>query len=175
MTNRPAGPDQVVVGVSAGLAGLHALRYAVAEARRQGAVLHAVRACGFSPAWTGPDVERIRAELRVEARRQTLAAFDDAMGGVPGDITVQIDAISDRADRALVAAVRGPGDLLVLGMPGRRKSFWLFKACARHAGCPVVAVPAPHGLTAGDRRAGRRLVRELLREVRSSGSVLGRP
>ena len=42
---------RIVVGVDTSLAGLRALRLAVAEARRRGAVLHAVRTYDFNPVW----------------------------------------------------------------------------------------------------------------------------
>jgi nucleotide-binding universal stress UspA family protein len=157
------------------IAGLQALRVAVTEARWRSAPLFAVRACAFRPPWTGPDVERVRTQLRREARQYVCDAFDAAMGGVPHDVTVYVDLANARIDEALLAASDNPSDVLIVGRhTQRRPSNWLIRSCMRHACCPVVIVPPPSGLPEiANRRMARRLLREISRQQRAVRAIVG--
>jgi nucleotide-binding universal stress UspA family protein len=167
---------RVVVGVSASVAGLQALRYAVAEARRRGVPLYAVRAFGFQPPWFGPEVARIRDELRAEALRCVGEAFDLAMGQPPADVEVRVAVCESRVDWALVDVADRPDDVLVLGRrSGPVRLNWLVRGCLRRAVCPLVVVPPPPLAAVRGRRAVRRLMRELAGQPRPQGpTAIGR-
>jgi nucleotide-binding universal stress UspA family protein len=141
------GHTRVVVGVGESLAGLQALRYAVAEARRRGSVLRAVRAWQFGVPWSGYDVNHFRDQAGAEADATIRRSFDAAMGGLPRDLEFELIAVEGEIGPALVAQARGDDDLLVVGAPVRRRwnvsLFTVDRVCIRLAGCPVVVVPAP--------------------------------
>jgi nucleotide-binding universal stress UspA family protein len=138
---------RVVVGVDDSLTGLAALRVAVAEARRRGLPLHAVRAATHGV---------VCYEQGVIAQ-----AFHQALGGVPDDIEVHQDCLSLCIRDAIRMSATDPRDLIVLGNSG--KGLWhaiwsgsSSRALLRRARCQVLAVPAPE-MTRGARRARRRL------------------
>jgi nucleotide-binding universal stress UspA family protein len=142
-------------------AGLQALRFGVAEARRRGAALHAVRVFGFQPAWHGPDVARYETEFAAESTRYVHDAFDLAMAGPPPDLTVRIQTPNAAIAYGLAAAADRPSDLLVLGGRVGRRRGAIITTCLRLAVCPVVVVPPPP-LAATTRRGW---VRRLIKEV----------
>ncbi|GLY04123.1 universal stress protein [Actinoplanes sp. NBRC 101535] len=162
MTPHPRG--RIVVGVSASLPGLAALRYAVAEARRRGrTAVTAVRA------WPDPDhgskpPPSWAADLMRSCAAEIGTAIDEAFGPAPDGITFVVRTPRGRPGPAL-ADLLTEDDLLVLGTRRRR---WLgpgtARYCLRFAPCPVVVVPAPR-ITAGGRARDlddelRRLVQE---------------
>jgi nucleotide-binding universal stress UspA family protein len=134
---------RVVVGVSQSLAGLQALRYGVAEARRRQVPLHAVRAWRFDVAWRGPEVIRWRREIAQEALQYISDAFGSAMGGLPVDVDVNMLAAAGRSDQVLTEMTAHPEDLLVVGGRSSRWPSRLVRTCMRHSACPVVMVPPP--------------------------------
>ena len=155
---------RVFVGISESLAGLQALRFAVAEARRRQATLHVVRAWRYVAPWSGYDPQTSRVDLADAANATLLRSFETAMGAVPQDLTVVLVTVEARAGQALVAAADSADDLLVLGAFTRR---WrlvrsVVRYCVRRAACPVVVVPAPPLA----RRGTRALHRQLHRSVR---------
>jgi nucleotide-binding universal stress UspA family protein len=159
------GHGTVIVGVSHSLPGLQALRFAVAEARRRGMPLHAVRA------WPAPATTRAgstvlwRQELAVEARWYIREAFNSAFGGVPADVDITVVASSGRADVALKASASGDADLLVVGAPASR--WWhsrVVRGCTRGAPCPVIVVPPPELARALRWVSLRRLVRKTIQQ-----------
>jgi len=159
---------RVFVGVSESLAGLQALRYAVAEARRRDSALHVVRSWQCSAPWRGYEAEAYRVDLAVAADETLINAFDVAMGGVPRDLTVVLLTVEAPAGPALVAAANLDDDLLIVGASRRR---WRIRRsvgdyCARRAACPVVVVPAPQLA----RQSTRALYRQLHRSVREGVS-----
>jgi len=163
-------PGRVIVGVDASLAGLRALRLAVAEARRRGVVLHALRVWSCDSSWQG-GAAGCDGEIGQQARVEALAAFGAAMGAVPHDAQVLITAIAGRPWSALVDYAYRDNDLLFVGTSQR--SWWrrLFRPstaryCAAHACCPVVVVPANSFVRSA---AGRRQARTIVRDLSALG------
>ena len=132
LKERPLG--RVVVGVDDSLAGLRALREAVDLARDRGMQLRAVRTYrlvsqaswldigpvpGFVPAPPEADPAPKRAAAAVVAH-----AFEDAMGGVPRDVTVRVVLGTGPLNRALTAEACQEADLLVVAAPGHRLRWW---------------------------------------------------
>lgn len=136
----------VVVGVGRSFAGLQALRFAAAEARRRACPLLAVRVWLMAQAWRTVCAESWRKEMGDDARDYALGTFDTAMGGVPDDVDVRVISREGVVGPTLVASAASD-DLLVVG--GGRNilrypySPQVTRYCVRHAHCPVVAVPAP--------------------------------
>jgi nucleotide-binding universal stress UspA family protein len=153
---------RVVVGVSPSLGGLQALRYAVAEARRRGAPLVAVRAWYLRTAMFGPEEGQWREEMAAEAVHTLRSAFETAMGGVPAEVDVTAMVVGDRVDVALLAAAHRRSDVLVLGGRSGWPMSWIVKQCVRKANCAVVVVPPPELARTASRRVA---VRALLRDV----------
>jgi nucleotide-binding universal stress UspA family protein len=140
---------RIVVGVHGSLRSLQALRVAAEEARGRSVPLVPVIA------WLPPGgdlAERshpspyLRRLWQEAARARLAAAFDDALGGVPGDLRVR--SLVERGDPGpvLVDVAGQPGDLLVIGAGRRhpvsralRRSVGRY--CLAHATCPVLAVP----------------------------------
>lgn len=135
------GTTRVIVGLSGSLSSLAALYHAVGEAARHDAVLVPVAA------WTagGRDELRPRPELEHAARRRLDIAFEQAYGGFPSGLVVRPLVVEAEPGPALVAAVTGPGDLLVLGTATRQRLDRLrhstvARHCRHRAGCRVVEV-----------------------------------
>ena len=138
---------RVVVGVSESLAALQALRYAVAEAQRRGCPLRAVRVWRAGTPWYGYDVDLGGIVAGAAAESTIRRSFEEAMGGLPGDLDFELIAVEGMVGPALVRQASNADDLLVVGAPNRRR--WRFmqstvdQDCVRRASCPVVVVPAP--------------------------------
>lgn len=190
MTYRNEGgdlPGRVVVGIDTTLCGLQALRLAVAEARRRGAALHAVRTWGPGPAepagqppaaglagplglgTTAQSAEEApgRGALTVEATTMIATAFTETMGGEPADLWVQAVVLPDPPGPVLAEYACREDDLLVVGSGGRGRLRRLrgspvVRYCLRHASCPVLVVPPPPLTRAGSPRS---LLRQLRREI----------
>jgi nucleotide-binding universal stress UspA family protein len=137
--------SRVVVGVDDSLAGLEALRFAVAEARRRGATLRAIRAWRAGPSWSGTDAGPTRAELADQAALTIVAAFLQAMGGKPRGVAVEAFAVEGSTVQVLVTQAEGDDDVLVVGRSRRRRfrPSGVDVQCVRTAPCPVIAVAAP--------------------------------
>jgi nucleotide-binding universal stress UspA family protein len=126
---------RVVVGVSQSLAGLAAVRCAVAEARRRDAPLYAVRAWALPSHWRGLAVDAWQHELREASRHYVAEAFEAAIGGLP-DMDTFVAAPNGRADEVLTEAADREDDLLVLGARDgwlRRWPGWIARGCLRAA------------------------------------------
>jgi len=157
---------RVVVGVDSSVAGLRALRLAVAEARRRGAELHAIRVWNGSGAWeTGSECHYNARQ--VQAAAELSMAFTATMGRVPDDIEVVAMAAAGRPGPMLVAYAHRDEDLLFVGTSQRGWLRWLCRRstaryCVAHAACPVVAVPPDtFARTASPRRLARAISRDL--------------
>jgi len=148
MNMLPAG--RVVIGLDGSLAAYSALRYAVAEARRRGAVLIVVRAYAPAAVRGMPD-----ATLTREAVDEVGQAFAEAMGAMPRDLDVRLLTRVGEPGPSLIAVADGEADLIVIGgsRPDRfrwRRAGRIAAYCAARASCPVVVVPPP-----GLARSGR--------------------
>src|SRR4030095_12869753 len=108
------------------------------------------------------------AALADEAAMTILSAFQQAMGGLPRDITVDAQAVEGPAAAVLVDQASGGDDLLVVGRSGRDLPGTprVDVRCLRTASCPVVAVPAP--VPSGVAVLRRALVSEAEALLRSS-------
>jgi nucleotide-binding universal stress UspA family protein len=140
---------RIVVGVHGSLGSMQALRWAAEEARARGVPLVPVIA------WVPPGgdlSERshpspyLRRIWRETAAKRLEEAFDEGLGGVPGDLLVQARVERGETGPVLVDVADQPDDLLVIGT-GRRSPIGraLHKSvgryCLAHARCPVLAVP----------------------------------
>lgn len=158
--------SRVIVGVDDSLSGLRALRFAVAEARRRDAVLHAIR---VAPSGTPTGGAYLQRQLRRDAAEKLADSFAAAFGGFPRDLEIQALTIDGDAGQVLVEYADRDGDLLVVGsgqrpwwrrLSGRSTS----RYCFTHASCPLLVVPTD----AFAREAGRgRMTRALMRDLAS--------
>jgi len=149
------GSRRVIAGVSGSVRSLGALRAGVAEARSNGAELVAVLA--WAP--SGGEFAYVRApcplllQLCEEAAKERIReAFDDALGGLPDDVAVQMLVVRARPGPVLVEYADKPDDLLVVGCGGRSMLSSALhgsvtRYCVAHARCPVLAVPPPDLIT----------------------------
>lgn len=135
-------PYTVVVGVSDSPHGLHALQWALDEARARNGSLRIVMAwerqsVGFGFTATSP------VELEHEAERMAESQVAEALGNAPG-VPLSVSAHQGEVGRVLVECSRD-ADLLVVGTPihsafvealmGSTSEY-----CMRHASCPVVVI-----------------------------------
>ena len=111
-------PGRVIVGISDSVTGLRALRLGVAEARRRGAELHAVRAWlpQHNPGLTPISTAAGQAD---QAAALVCHVFDD-IGGEPTDLTVVTATPEGAPGPTLVSYADGDDDLLVMGASPRR-------------------------------------------------------
>lgn len=161
-TNRS---PHVVVGVDNTLAGLHALRRAVAEARARNLPLEAVRAWSPGPASLYAIVPDPRAAEVAAASQLVARAFADTLGGLPLDVTVETVLVPDVPGAALVRSAARDDDLLVIGAGRHRRWRRLARTvryCLSHAACPVLVVPPPPLAREGSPRV---LLRQLRRDI----------
>jgi nucleotide-binding universal stress UspA family protein len=159
-------PSRVIVGVGDLDDGVRPLAWALAEARRRGSQLHAVRA------WREPShlvsVSGDWRHLLEEGAERTLVdALRLVTGGVAPDFSCRLAARPGFPADVLLKYADQDDDLLVLGA-GRRGLSGLFgqrtvQTCVRRAGCPVVVVPL---VALAPTVPLRRLLRELRRELK---------
>lgn len=131
MDNGPV--PRVFVGVDRSIPGLAALRFAVAEAKRRGTALHAIRVVDA---------------LSLTATREIDAAFEEALGGMPADLVVHRELLVGPVAETLARRARNPQDVLIVGTDGasRWHGLWsrsISRECLRKARCPVLIVPGP--------------------------------
>src|SRR4051812_47328415 len=86
----PDQPTRVIVGVEESVAGLRALRSAVAVARRRDANLYAVRAGTFASPRLGQEPGNWQVDIEREAAATIQRAFGAAMGGIPRDVEIWV-------------------------------------------------------------------------------------
>jgi nucleotide-binding universal stress UspA family protein len=135
---------RIVVGVDGSPGGDKALRWAVAEAERRGAMLHIVVAAWYTPLWSItapiPAVELTESATPILSR-----AVDEARAQWP-DVLIRQDIVVEPPARALIEASE-KASLLVVGSRGHGGFAGLLlgsvsQHCIVHASCPVVVVPA---------------------------------
>jgi nucleotide-binding universal stress UspA family protein len=175
-----AGGDipRILVGVHGSVSSLHALRFAVAEARLRGGVLYSVIA------WSAPGGDmvdrrspdpRLRRVWRTNALARLRSAWDDALGGVPDDIPVHLMAEQGRPGWVLTGLASDEDDLLVVGAGRggavrRATHRSVPRYCVARARCKVMVVPPPvlargldHGVLPAVFRQ-RRIMHDLLHD-----------
>jgi nucleotide-binding universal stress UspA family protein len=143
------GPARVIVGLSGSLASFQALRRAVAEARARGAALHVVHAYPATST-SQPSLYQAMSESRRDLAEERVAEYlAAALGGPPLGLRYRQVVVEGAGPvAALLAEVRGPDDLVVVGTgcQARRRPRWrtsVGERCLRRATCPVLVVPAP--------------------------------
>jgi nucleotide-binding universal stress UspA family protein len=166
--------SRVIVGVDECPAGLRALRYAVAEARRRGATLVAARIWSVLVPWPPTALEQITHDEMSEQAVQTVhRAFLAALAGPPRDVSVQIRSIHGAPGPELVRLADREDDLLVVGSRqrtalGRAVHGSTARYCVTHATCPVLVVPHELAKAGTERALSRRVQREVQRLVDAS-------
>ena len=140
---------RIVVGVHGSLGSLQALRWAADEAQERQVPLVPVIA------WIPPGgdlAERshpspyLRRVWQEAACKRLTDAFDEGLGGLPGNLPVRARVERGDAGPVLTDVASQPGDLLVIGTGrrnrlGRALHHSVGRYCLAHAKCPVVAVP----------------------------------
>jgi len=156
VTTRPGG--RFIVGVDDSPAGLNALRWAVDQARSQGAPLVAVRSWALGLPRHGGRRHLRRAQVRhhvvlyfdgTEPRDASVKivrqSFRTAVGRMPRDVTVTVRTPEGDPGVAL-ARIASEGDVIVVGRGtpglGRAVHGSVSHYCRTHSRCPVVVVPA---------------------------------
>jgi len=148
----PRSPiGRVIVGVCGSPGSLHALRQGVALARAFECTLVPVLA--WEP--PGGDVHahqvqspELDREWTALAQKRLCSAFEEGLGGLPGDIYCEPRIVRGPTGQVLVAVADQPDDLLVIGA-GRRGLIHrvlharIAEHCVAHAVCQVLAVPPP--------------------------------
>lgn len=144
----PPVHGRVVVGVGDDPKESAALRFAVAEARRRGVALEAVRAwrCPAHESADHPLMAGEPARLHEERAAEELEA---ALRDVPEDLQVYRRTVEGYARRVLLDASHR-ADLLVVGARRREGHFGLqlgrvAHGLLHHSACPVVVVPHREG------------------------------
>jgi nucleotide-binding universal stress UspA family protein len=160
---------RVIVGVDESLAGLAALRCAVAEARRRQATLIAVRVWSLPVDWPpSPLGYQGHDDPARQAEDVVGRAFASALVAAPQDLDIRIATMRGLPGPELVRLADREDDLLVVGsrqrtLLGRMLRGSTATYCVNHADCPVLVVPRPPLAKAGTTRA---LSRQLHREMR---------
>jgi nucleotide-binding universal stress UspA family protein len=138
---------KIVVGVDGSDGALAALRFAVEEARRRGAVLRVVSACELPSYWawpSGPPITITRQAVTDDAVGAVQTVVDQVLAGDPAPPKVEVLAVAGPAGKVLVDAAR-EADLLIVGHRGRGgfSSTVLGSvglSCVLHAPCAVTVV-----------------------------------
>jgi nucleotide-binding universal stress UspA family protein len=159
-------PCRVIVGVGDLEDGVRPLAWALAEARRRGAQLHAIRTWR-EPSQPAPLSADWRDTLEQAAEQTLVDALRLVTGGVAPDFSCRLIARQGFSSDVLLAYADRDDDLLVLG--ASRRGLWgLFgqrtvAECVRKAGCPVIVVPP---VALAPTLPVRKLMRELRRDLR---------
>jgi nucleotide-binding universal stress UspA family protein len=141
------GIERVVVGVSGSVANLAAVHAAVSLAREADVPLVAALAwvpVGGELAYRRAPCPLLLRAWHRAARERLCRAFDEAFGGVPGDVRIGGLVIRGDAGPVLTRLADRCGDLLIVGVG--RPLPWLHgvtRYCLRHATCPVRTVEPP--------------------------------
>jgi nucleotide-binding universal stress UspA family protein len=137
MEQRDGG--RVVVGLSESLVGYEALRHALTRGRTSGMRVIAVRTYKRSSGAAAQWNSAIRADAAAQAKR----IFDEAVGGVPRDVLLDVVVKEGSVGPTLTETARQRSDILVIGASRRRFGGGVAKYCGRRAACPVIIIPPP--------------------------------
>ncbi|MHB1613243.1 MAG: universal stress protein [Actinomycetes bacterium] len=137
----------VVVGEDGSPGAGRAVRYAVAEAARRGAVLHVLRAWSIISAPRPPTWEPTFVPSLPEYEQAVADDLESALAELvdpDARVTVQAHVVHGPAAQALIEASTG-AEVLVVGSRGRGGFAGLLlgsvsEQCVRHARCPVLVV-----------------------------------
>ena len=134
--------DRIVVGVDGSESSKAALRWAMRQAKMEGARVEAVAAWEY-PAWSGFPPPVARFDLDEAASRSLDAAIAAASRDVPGcEVTSRV--VEGNAARVLIDAAKGAGMLVVgnRGYGGFTEALLgsVSQHCTHHAQCPVVII-----------------------------------
>ena len=172
-------PGKIVVGVDGSAPARQAIRWAVAQARATAGSLHLLHVWHEPLSWADhpttdmpamgplmrepfdPELEQSGragavhdklAGLEAAAAGEVEQALLQAVGSVPADVRLTIDAVEGDARDVLVEA-SASADLLVVGSHRSRAIAAtvlgsISHHCALHAHCPVVIIPADVELSA---------------------------
>lgn len=156
---------RMIVGIGNVEDSVRPLLWAVNEARRRGAELHAVRA--WSDRGDGLMSAGVWRLLLAEAAQKSIVASFESCGGVPRDIVTRMVDREGSAGVVLRQYADRDDDVLVLG-PSWRRRWWPFggrvvRACTQNPTCMVVVVP-PAALARS--QPVSKLLRELRRDMR---------
>ncbi|MFE0406383.1 universal stress protein [Streptomyces nigra] len=141
---RPYG--RVVVGVGDGSATPAAVRFAAEEARRQGAVLEAVRAWR-QPARETPDAPPAVGDHPRAHELRAAEVLDKALCDLPAGVVARRRAAEGHT-RTVLADASYAADLLVVGAERRHRPYGPHIGRVAHgvlhrSACPVAVVPGP--------------------------------
>ncbi len=164
---------RIFVGVHGSVGSMHALRAAVAEARRLGGVVHSVLA------WSAPGGDMLdrrvpepglRTVWRHAAFLRLRSAWDEALGGVPDDLPVRLLVEQGRPGWVLTELADRADDLIVVGAGRGGWHRSVSRYCLFRGRCPVLVVPLPalargldHGVLPVSLRR-RRALHDVLRD-----------
>lgn len=141
--------ETIVVGIDGSPTGLRALQWALTEAKRTGARVHAIHAWMFTP-YDVPSVTTL-ADARQHAERTLATTVNAALAGLDDPPAVDSDSIEGFPPSVLVDAA-AKARLLVVGTHGHGALVNALLGsvsadCIRHSTCPVVVVPPPRTAT----------------------------
>jgi len=115
-----------------------------ADLRRSGAIIRTPAPLEPDPAWVEQQAD-ILAALQSEADQTLERAVHAALGDVPGDVDLRLEAVRGHARDVLVDESRHAHLLVVGSRHHTRTSAGLLGSvshhCCLHAGCPVVVIP----------------------------------
>jgi nucleotide-binding universal stress UspA family protein len=146
------GSPVIIVGVDGSIGARAALCFAISEARLRRTALTAICAherpwsAGVTSPYGGVVVANLRHRLAEEARAMLREEVREALEATGDGVRVLQEVVEGPAAAALVKAAES-AELLVVGSRGRGGVASLLlgsvsRACAQHAPCPVVIVPA---------------------------------
>lgn len=136
---------RVVVGIDGSAPSGAALARAVEEAGRRGADLVVVSAWSYPPLSSEEQLHSTPAMVEREVRLGTDRQVEEALGGGPDPVSLDVRVERGPPARTLLAAADG-ADILVVGRRDRSVLRHLLLGsvadqCLRHAPCPVMVVP----------------------------------
>lgn len=136
---------RIVVGVDGSASSLHALEYAIEEARRRDAEIDAVLAYRWIAYYPGSEFGSAPPPAHDKVEAEAMAELLKALEHVPNDVPIDPIVHDGPSARVLIDAAKD-ADLLIVGSRGRGGFAGLLLGSTSHqvvshAPCPVVVVP----------------------------------